>query len=142
MTTNCILALIFTIALEIGVPPGFAQAIAWVEHGGKIEIEAVSPPNRNGTTDLGVMQLNDRYFGHINWRCPETNIRAGVNHIKWLTTLRQMQTWYQVAICYNMGTEWLLEGKQPFPVSVEYAARVMNKWQELDPHGVRTVLKK
>ena len=133
MTQACIAALIISIATQIGgVPPYFVLAIALEEHGGHIRTEAVSPPNRNGTVDLGTMQLNSRYFGHIDWRCPEVNITAGVKHIKWL--ISQLNTFWLVSVAYNCGLNRLREGNPP-RASLDYADRVMARWKELDPQG-------
>jgi hypothetical protein len=37
---------------------------------------AVGPANKNGTTDLGVMQLNSANYGHIAWDIPKVNIKT------------------------------------------------------------------
>jgi soluble lytic murein transglycosylase-like protein len=137
-----ILALIAVIALEVGVPTNFVKAIAYAEHwNGSIEATIInprarSPQNRNGTRDYGVMQLNGRYFSHIDMMCPEQNIRAGVLHIKWLTERPELNTWWAVAVAYNCGLNRMRSTGGPPPESIRYANRVLEIWKELDPKGL------
>jgi soluble lytic murein transglycosylase-like protein len=124
-----IIALILGVAAEIGVPPYFALAIAFEENGA-LDPAAISPLNSNGTVDLGVMQLNSRYYGDINWRDPETNIRAGCKHIKELIDHPGLNTYWGVAASYNCGIKrFLSEG--PPPKTIDYACRVMQRWLDL-----------
>jgi len=134
MTTACIIALIFSIAAEYGVPGHFVYSIAREENW-TLNPGAVSSPNRNGTRDRGIMQLNDRYFAHVDWRCPESNIRAGVRHIRFLLGHPQVQTYWVAAICYNAGTAWLVHGRRPPAASLDYASRVMLRWSEAEIPG-------
>jgi len=127
---NAIMALILAIAAEVGVPPRFALAIA-LEENKTLNPMAVSPVNDNGTVDLGVMQLNSGYYGRINWRDPETNIRAGCLHIKSLMEKPELNTYWAVAAAYNCGHIRYLSNKIP-PRSLDYADRVMARWHELE----------
>ena len=124
-------ALILSIALEVGIPPYLALAVA-LEENSTLNPEAVSCQNRNGTYDLGVMQLNSEYFGCIEWRDPETNIRAGCRLIKELIVKQEINTYWTVAVCYNAGTRWLKQKEKPPDSSIEYAERVMNRWAVLE----------
>ena len=126
-----IMYLILSIAVEIGVPPYFALAIA-LEENHNLDPLRVSPPNQNGTVDLGVMQLNSQYFGHINWRDPETNIRAACRLIKEIMAMPAICTYWTVAICYNAGTRWLVNDDKPPDSSIDYATRVIARWGEID----------
>jgi soluble lytic murein transglycosylase-like protein len=121
-----IMLLIITIAVEIGIPPYFTLAIALTENN-TLNPLAVSPLNENGTVDLGIMQLNSRYYGDINWRDPETNIRTGCQHIKSLIDNPGLNTYWGVAASYNCGVgRFLTEG--PPPQTIDYACRVMERW--------------
>ncbi|MCL2092992.1 MAG: lytic transglycosylase domain-containing protein [Treponema sp.] len=122
-----ILAMIFMIAVEVGVPPNFAISIARVENS-SLNPLAVSQPNSNGTVDLGIFQLNNAYFGHIDWQCPETNIRAGVEHIRWLMEQLEGDTFWSVAVSYNAGLSRL---NNPPESSIEYASKVLALYWEL-----------
>jgi len=137
-----IVALIIATAVEVGVPPYFAVAIATVEHwGGSINPDARVGPNENGSYDLGVMQLNDRYFGHIDWKCPATNIRAGVEHIKWLIQQPELTTYWSVAIAYNCGIARFIEFPPP-SASIVYANRVLLVWEQLDKYAHKTIIQR
>jgi soluble lytic murein transglycosylase-like protein len=122
-------ALILKIAAEVGVPPNFALAIALTENE-KLNPNAQSKPSANGTVDLGIMQLNSAYYGDIDWRDPETNIRAGCMHIKTLMQDRRLNTFWGVAVAYNCGIGRFF-GSGPPIESTRYADRVMEKYKEL-----------
>jgi soluble lytic murein transglycosylase-like protein len=114
--------MIITIALEVGIPPYLALSIALEEN------QTMNPLavhiNPDGSRDLGIMQLNDSWFKD-NWQDPETNIRAGCEHIKRLLSLPNMNYWL-VAVAYNCGYGRLRE--KPPDVSIEYANRVFARW--------------
>ena len=124
-------ALIIAIAVEVGVPSNFALAIA-LEENWSLNPNAVSKPNRDGSVDLGLMQLNSYYFGHVDWRCPDTNARTGVGLLRELMSLAYLHTYWGVAVSYNAGSRWAARGQDPPPTSVVYANRVMDKWAELE----------
>jgi soluble lytic murein transglycosylase-like protein len=126
-----IMALILVIAVEVGVPPNFALAIA-IEENNTLNPLAVSLANENGTVDLGVMQLNSQYYGGINWSDPKTNIRAGCLHIKELMSKPELNTFWSVAVAYNCGYARYSSGKTPPRSSLEYADRVMARWYTLE----------
>ena len=121
--------LILAIALEVGVPPNFALAIALTENTG-LDPLAVNK-NKNGTVDRGIMQLNSVWFDG-NWRDPETNIRAGCEHIKMLMqTMPEDTTWWALAVAYNAGRNWQLKAERPPVKATVYADMVVAKWEEL-----------
>jgi len=125
-----IMTLILTIAADVGVPPYFALAVA-IEENNTLNPLAVNRANKNGTVDLGVMQLNSEYYGNINWSEPETNIRAGCLHIKKLMNMKEFNTYWAVAVAYNCGHVSFLNNKIPRS-SIEYASRVMERWCKLE----------
>lgn len=146
-----IVTLILTIAIQIGVPPYFALSIAYAEHwNGSVEFTVINPyatgHNPNGSKDYGVMQLNSEYFGHINVWCAETNIRTGIQHIKWLSERQPCNTWWLVAVAYNCGLNRTIDRVKwpdgPPVQSLSYADKVMKIWQELDPYNVQTLIRK
>ena len=81
---------VVSIAMEIGVPPALATQLASVESGMD---PGARHKDRNGTS-WGVMQLSDRYWGHMycfheRWEDPCTaeaviplNIRAGLTYLR------------------------------------------------------------
>ena len=121
-----IAALILSIAIEVGIPPYFALAIAVTENAA-LDPSAVNA-NADNTYDRGVMQLNSSWYTG-DWQDAEVNIRAGCLHIKQLKD-RGLNYW-QTAIAYNAGYSRLASGKPP-DSSIEYANRVLAKWQELE----------
>jgi soluble lytic murein transglycosylase-like protein len=124
-TMESITALILAIALEVGVPPYFALAIALTEN------QTLNPlavhVNADGTKDQGIMQLNSSWFNG-NWQDPETNIRAGCKHLKWLMDQPEVTTLWAVAVAYNSGFVRFKEG--PPAASVIYANEVFAKYNE------------
>ena len=125
-----IVALILAIAAEVGVPPNFALAIAQEENR-KLDPMVKSLPNEDGSIDLGVMQLNSKYFGNIDWWIPEINILAGCLLIKELMSKSVLTTWWSIACSYNTGyTRFIMQG--PPKETIDYANRVMHRWHELE----------
>jgi len=123
-----IAALILLIATEFGLPPNFVLAIA-IEENNTLNPAAVSPVNKNGTTDLGVMQLNSANYGDIAWNNPEVNIRAGCTHIKNLMQEPRINTYWAVAVAYNCGYARFVN--EPPTASLDYGDRVMKRWRSL-----------
>jgi hypothetical protein len=66
------------------------------------------------------------------WWDAEYNVRIACNHIAWLRSLNL--NWWQVAIAYNCG---ITRVYRPPNASIDYANRVMKKWQEIDPYNVQ-----
>jgi len=122
-----IIALIFSIAVEMGLPPNFVLAIALTEN------DTLNPRaihhNADGTTDKGIMQLNSSWFRNNKWDDPEINIRAGCSHLKTLLSRKEINTYWMAAVAYNAGF-----GKihNPPKSAVNYAYRVMKKYRELN----------
>jgi soluble lytic murein transglycosylase-like protein len=116
-------AMILVIAIETGIPPYFALSIA-LEENPNLNSLAVHI-NSDGSRDLGIMQLNDKWFKEDNWQDPETNIRAGCELIKELLGKPGMNYW-QVCIAYNCGYGRFLNN--PPNASIEYANRVFGRW--------------
>jgi soluble lytic murein transglycosylase-like protein len=116
-------ALILAIAIEVGVPPYLALAIAIEEN------DTLNPlvvhVNEDGSRDQGIMQLNDSWF-RGDWQDPEINVRAGCLLLKELMGKPGMNFW-QVCVAYNCGYGRFL--KEPPPdSSIEYANRVFARW--------------
>ena len=134
--STIIATMVLTIAIEIGIPPYFVLAIA-LEENWTLNPNAVSPQNENGTVDLGIMQLNSRYYGDIDWRDPEVNIRAGCLHIKALMDHPGLNTYWDVAVSYNCGYWRFISEEGPPMVSIEYGCKVMKRW--LDLTGMKNI---
>jgi len=129
MTHGVIAALILSIAVEFGLPPYFVLSVA-IEENQTLNPLAVRK-NSNGTLDRGVMQLNSGWYNGDWWE-PETNIRAACGHIKNLTAMPGVNTWWAVAVCYNAGYGRLYN---PPNSTIDYASKVIIRWEEMDTAG-------
>jgi soluble lytic murein transglycosylase-like protein len=130
-----ILSMILAVAVEVGVPPYFALAIA-LEENDTLNPLAVHE-NADGTADRGVMQLNSSWYDG-EWQDPETNIRAGCLLIKEL--YGKGLNWWQVAVAYNCGYARLASPQGPPGVSIDYACRVFTRWEDLENERKEIIL--
>lgn len=119
-----ITGLIVAIALEFGIPPGFMLAIATVENPA-FDVDAVNH-NRNGTKDLGIMQLNDSWYNGDPQNL-EHHLKVAAAHLSQLQR-RYALNWWQTAIAYNCGISPVLQGAPPNS-SIEYANKVFRIWK-------------
>jgi soluble lytic murein transglycosylase-like protein len=94
-----ILVLIMALALEVGVPSNIAIAIVKIENP-NMDPYAVHH-NKNGTVDRGIMQLNSSWYEDPNWYIPEHNIRAGLQHLKYIYD--RIGNWKETIMRYNCG---------------------------------------
>jgi len=134
-----LIALIILVATEAGIPPNFALAVAMTE-GSSLNPSSVSAKNRDGSVDRGIFQLNSYVYPEVNWSDPETNIRLGISHLKWLAEMSCHITWWDVAISYNGGHSYMLNKTSPPQSSVEYANKVMQIYTELSGGYVNPVI--
>jgi soluble lytic murein transglycosylase-like protein len=133
-----IIALIFLIAAEIGVPPNYALAVAMCESG--LNPSVISTVNQNGSVDRGLFQLNSYVYPDVEWDDPETNIRLGITHLKWLARMECHNTYWAVAISYNAGHSYLLNKMVPPDSSIDFANKVMKTYTELSGGYVNPVI--
>ena len=123
-----IMELILVIAPQYEVPPMLVASIVIVESQGNVIAENYN--KYNGTYDRGLMQLNSSWF-RGDWKCAETNIRAGCKLLRFLYD--QTGTWYAAVIAYNCGYGRFSRKEGPPTKSVEYAVRVFELWNKIDP---------
>jgi soluble lytic murein transglycosylase-like protein len=134
---KAIISIVLSLALEIGVDVKLALSIIEQENP-RFDRYAVHH-NANGTRDLGIMQLNSgsipeflrRYWNkphEFDWTDPEDNIYIGLHYLKSLLSMSGVNEW-QAIICYNAGTSWLQNGKNPPGNSIEYANAVFLRWK-------------
>jgi hypothetical protein len=124
LTTSEIQSQITQTALQYGVPPSLALAVAKQESG--FNPNRVSPVNNDGTRDYGVMQLNSNNlaaWGVTNPLDPTQNINAGVSYLAQL--LQQYNGDQASALAaYNAGPSKVASGRIP-PATQSYVAAVM-----------------
>jgi hypothetical protein len=138
-----IAVLILTISAEMNVPPYFSLSVAITESNLRnISSAQVRPPNRDGSVDRGIFQLNSHVYPNIKWDCIETNIRLGIRHLRTLLDRRDHHTYWEIAISYNAGHAWVVRGTRPPQSSIDYADRVMLLWQDLSPRTVEAVIRR
>ena len=122
-TTSEIQSMITSAALSAGVDPALALAVAQQES--SFNPNAVSPTNKNGTTDYGLFQLNSANlsaWGVTNPLDPTQNINAGIAY------LAQLQQQYGGDVqtmlwAYNAGPGDVSNGILPASTS-EYISQV------------------
>ena len=125
MTTSEIQSQITQTALQYGVDPALALAVAQKESG--FDPAATSPTNANGTTDYGVFQINSsnlNSLGLTNPLDPTQNITAGVK------LLSQLQSQYgdntaNILAAYNAGPGAVASGNIPSSTQ-SYVSSVMS----------------
>ena len=125
----------------VQVPLDVVKAILMNENP-ELNPSAISKQNENGSYDLGLFQLNDKYlyidFVSSYWNCAELfewdnpyhNIYVAVRHIQWLYMLFRTQPTlqsraYSIAMAYNCGCTAVMQGKVPAS-SVRYAVAVVD----------------
>lgn len=113
-----------------GIDPSWLKAIAKVESG--FNPRAVGARNKNGTFDVGMMQINSGWFstldkfgikpGHLTNAC--TNIFVGA----WILSknVRMYGKTWQAIGAYNTGNPSKLKQK-----SAQYASMVRGAWESL-----------
>jgi soluble lytic murein transglycosylase-like protein len=126
------IALILSIALEIGIDGRLAVEIARKENPGLIA-------DKVGISgDLGVMQLNPRYLDYFleqywdkrevfDWKNPKHNIYVGLRHLKYLLSIPGFNEW-QAIMAYNCG-EAAVSGGAPPSSSIDYANEIYPRWK-------------
>lgn len=123
---------------QLGIDTNLAVAILLQENP-EIKVDATNR-NQNGTSDLGLWQLNDRYLytdfeknywkmevelNPFNWK---HNTFVALNHIHWLTQRLKVQD--DVIMAYNCGIGAVMNNKVP-DITKVYLRRVKNNYNLL-----------
>ena len=122
-----------------------------------LKVDAVSGPNKNGTADLGLFQLNDKClfqkggfldlfwpkefpeFEAANWK---HNSYIAVRLIEDLTKTFGENAYENIAAAYNCGAGRVFLGQIPLSTSTVYVPSVMNnlaviKWSQTYKEGFK-----
>lgn len=106
------------------IPPGLAFALCWEES--RFKVRATGRQNRNGSTDRGLFQLNDRSFPHLNEKDffdPRISSHYGLSHLRWcLDTGGSLVAGLAM---YNAGTNRVSSGGTP-KMTLDYVSSVLN----------------
>jgi hypothetical protein len=116
-----------------------ATALALTENA-RLDPEAVSSINTNGTVDVGLFQLNSAYIdsfvsrywdkgGAFNWKDPYHNAYVGLKHFRYLMDKANWGPW-QALIAWNAGETALMTGKPP-DSAIEFAGSVYRLMVEM-----------
>lgn len=120
---------------QLGIDTNLAVAILLQENP-EIKVDATNR-NQNGTSDLGLWQLNDRYLytdfeqnywkmevelNPFNWK---HNTFIALNHIHWLQSRLKVQD--DVIMAYNCGIGAVMNGNIPESTKM-YLKRVTNNY--------------
>lgn len=123
---------------QLGIDTNLAVAILLQENP-EIKVDATNR-NQNGTSDLGLWQLNDRYLytdfeqnywkmevelNPFNWK---HNTFIALNHIHWLQSRLKVQD--DVIMAYNCGIGAVMNNKVP-DITKVYLRRVKNNYNLL-----------
>ena len=131
---------IVQLCLDFNVDSDLVVAILMQENP-TLKVDAVSGPNKNGTADLGLFQLNDRClfqkdgfldlfwpkefpeFEASNWK---HNSYIAVRLIGDLTKTFGENAYESIAAAYNCGSGRVFLGQIPVSTSTVYVPSVMN----------------
>jgi soluble lytic murein transglycosylase-like protein len=125
-----IASLILDKALAFKVPPALAFAVCWEES--RFNPRALNRKNRNGSTDRGLFQLNDRSFPAIqsgDFFDPALNVYYGISHLHWC--LNTGGTEIAALAMYNAGTNRVRNLGTP-KNTLDYIHRVLEYRRKLE----------
>jgi soluble lytic murein transglycosylase-like protein len=106
------------------IPPSLAFALCWEES--RFKVRATGPKNRNGSTDRGLFQLNDKSFPHLSEKDffdPGINSHYGLSHLRWC--LDAGGSLVAGLAMYNAGTNRVSTGGTP-KMTLDYVSSILN----------------
>lgn len=115
-----------------GVPPAIALAVAQQESNCT---QAARNQNANGTTDIGMFQLNSSTFPNTDPGDQAGNIRQGVSYLSQMYA--RFGNWPQALAAYN-GGPGNISGAAPVRYSAAVYNKAVNQWGLLKPAAVTT----
>jgi soluble lytic murein transglycosylase-like protein len=101
------------------IPPALALALAWEES--RLDPDAVNIENKNGSTDRGLFQLNNRSFPRVDknaFYSPDVNARHAMNHLRYC--LDTGGTEIAALAMYNAGA-----GRVVPRATLDYISRIL-----------------
>ena len=142
MLAAWIMELVLLIAPQYDIPPMLIAAIIIKESQGNVLAIGINYDEDGNikSLDRGLMQLNSSWFNG-DWQCAETNIRAGIIHLKQLYehTKRTSPYYWAAVVSYNCGLRWYVNNEIPPLQSIVYANSVLELWAELCPIRAKQV---
>jgi hypothetical protein len=130
--------MVVRISREIGLDPGIALALL-KEENDKYDANAISPENHNGSRDLGLFQISDKYLvwyiqmywksdKDFQWNNAYHNTVVALRHLQRLLNISGNDI-KSAAIMYNAGENWHLKNKTPSESSIKYGDRVYENYR-------------
>jgi hypothetical protein len=105
------------------IPPALALALAWEES--RLNPRAVNNKNKDGSTDRGLFQLNNRSFPRLELHAffnPEVSAQYGIGHLRFC--LDTGGTEIAALAMYNAGTVWVRTPGPPRS-TLDYISRIL-----------------
>jgi len=122
-------AMIFEKAKEYNVPVHLALALIDTESGFDPQATNI---NKNGTIDVGLMQLNSSTF-HTHTRKqlfnPEINVSLGLRYLR--DMYDRLGTWEDAVMAYNAGPYRVEQGAAP-DRTIAYMYKIMQEERDLN----------
>jgi hypothetical protein len=112
------------------IPPSLAFALCWEES--RFKIRAKGRENRNGSTDRGLFQLNDKSFPHLSEKDffdPRISSHYGLSHLRWC--LDAGGSLVVGLAMYNAGTNRVSSGSTP-KMTLDYVSNILNTKQRIE----------
>ena len=112
------------------IHPSLAFALCWEES--RFKVRATNQKNRNGSTDRGLFQLNDKSFPHLSEKDffdPWLSSHYGLSHLRWcLDTGGSLVAGLAM---YNAGTNRVSAGGTP-KMTLDYVSNILNTKQRIE----------
>ena len=114
--------LILDAAHTFDIPENLLFGLIWAES--DFDREAYNGSNADGSNDRGLMQLNSRYFGHIDRRNPRANLIAGCSHLR--SIYERTGSWDSAVMYYNGFSQKSVEHQTRVLEFERYFDKIMN----------------
>jgi hypothetical protein len=115
---------------EFDVPPALAFALSWEES--RFNPRAISRPNRDGSIDRGLFQLNSRSFPDLDTASffdIKSNARYGVGHLR--HCIDSADSEISALAMYNAGTGRVRSTGAP-EVTLNYISRILENRRKIE----------
>lgn len=114
---------------KLNIPIEYLARLLWAESG--YDPTIISPSNSDGSSDIGIAQINSYYLDEFRWRydmptldplCPIQSIEFAAKHLATLYSV--CGNWWEAVASYNAGLARVRSGNIP-ERSVVYANYVI-----------------
>ncbi|MDR2786014.1 MAG: transglycosylase SLT domain-containing protein [Treponema sp.] len=112
------------------ISPSLAFALCWEES--RFKVRAIGQKNRNGSTDRGLFQLNEKSFPYLSEKDffdPRINSHYGLSHLRWC--LDSGSSLVAGLAMYNAGTNRVSSGGTP-KMTLDYVSNILNTKERIE----------